>query len=108
MKSLRVAGIPALLVLCIGMALGQDAAHDVDKGAIKTGNVVKHAGKKVGDATKSGVKDTGHGTKVVAKDSAKGVKDAGHGTKVVAKDSAKGVKDASEKTGEGIKDAAGK
>ena len=90
MKTLRVAGIPPLLVLCVGMALGQDAAHDVDKGVTKTGNVVKHVGKKVGHTTKSGVKD------------------AGHGTKVVAKDSAKGVKKATKKTGEGIKDAASK
>jgi hypothetical protein len=123
MKSLRGAGIPALLVLCVGMALGQDAAHDVDKGATKTGHVVKQTGKKVGQAARSGVKDAGHGTKVVATDSAKGVKDTGHGTKVVAKDSAKGVKDAghgtkvvakdsakdvkngAKKTGEGIKDA---
>ena len=56
MKSLRVAGIPALLVLCVGMAICQDAAHDLDKSAAKTGQVVKHAGKKVGHATKSGVK----------------------------------------------------
>jgi hypothetical protein len=90
MNSLRAAGIPALLVICVGMALGQDVAHDADKDATKTGNVVKHVGKKVGHVTKSGVKD------------------AGHGTKVVAKDSAKSVKKASEKTGEGIKDAASK
>ena len=32
MKSLRVARGPALLVLSVGMALGQDAAQDVDKG----------------------------------------------------------------------------
>jgi hypothetical protein len=90
MKALRIAGIPAILVLGLGMALGQDAAHDVDKGAAKTGQVVKHVGKKVGHATKSGVKS------------------AGHGSKIVAKDTAKGVKKASEKTGEGIKDATGK
>jgi cell division protein FtsL len=86
MKVLKIAGIPAMLVFCVGMAVGQDASHDMDKAATKTGHVVKHAEKKVGHATKSGVKDAGHGTKVVAKDSAKGVK----------------------KTGEGIKDAAGK
>jgi hypothetical protein len=108
MKSLRVAGIPALMVLCVAMALGQDAARDVDKGATKTGDIVKQAGNKVGHAAKSGVKGAVHGTKTVAKDSAKGVGDAGHGTKVVATDSAKGVKKASEKTGEGIKDATGK
>jgi hypothetical protein len=90
MKSLRVAGVSALVVLCVGMTLGQDAAHDVDKAATKTEHVVKHVGKKVGHATKSGVKD------------------AGHGTKDVAKDSAKGVKKASEKSAEGIKDAASK
>jgi hypothetical protein len=87
MKALRIAGIPVMVVLCVGMALGQDASHDVDKtAATKTGHFVKRAGKKVGHASKTGVKDTGHGTKVVAKDSAKGVK----------------------KTGEGIKDAANK
>jgi hypothetical protein len=81
MKTLRIAGIAALAVLCVGMAVGQDAAHDVDKGATKTGHVVKRAGMKVGHATKSGVKDVGRGTKVVAKDSVNGtksgVKDAG-------------------------------
>jgi hypothetical protein len=84
MKVLRIAGIPAMLVLCVGMAVGQDASHDVDKAASKTGHFVKHAGKKVGHASKTGVKDTGHGTKVVAKDSAKGVKKAGEGTKDAA------------------------
>lgn len=90
MKSLRGVGVPALLILCLGMALGQDAAQDVDKGAAATGHSVKHAGKKIAHATKSGVKS------------------AGHGTKVAAKDSAKGVKKTSEKTGEGIKDAGSK
>ena len=64
---LRVEGVSELLVLCAGMALGQDAAHDVDKSATKTGQFVKYAGRKVGHATKSGVKDAGHGTKVVPK-----------------------------------------
>ena len=36
MKALRVAGIPTLLVLCVGMAVGQDAVHGVDKAATKT------------------------------------------------------------------------
>jgi hypothetical protein len=108
MKALRITGIPSILVLCVGMALGQDAAHDVDKGAVKTGQVVRHVGSKAGHATKAGVKSAGHGSKIVAKDTAKGVKDAGHGTKVVAKDSAKEVKKGSKATGEGIKDAAAK
>jgi hypothetical protein len=86
MKALRIAGITAIVALCVGMAAAQDASHDVDKTATKTGDAVTHAGKKVGHATKTGVEDTGHGTKVVAKDSAKGVK----------------------KTGEDIKDAASK
>ena len=34
-----------MVVLCVGMAVGQDVAHDVDKGATKTGHVIKHAGK---------------------------------------------------------------
>jgi hypothetical protein len=87
MKSLKIAGIPALLVLCVGMAVGQDAANGVDKVATKTGHVVKHAAKKVGKGTKTGAKDVGHGTKVAAKDTGKSVKTG------------------TEKTGEGIKDA---
>ena len=67
MKALRIAGFSALAVLCVGMAFGQDVAHDVDKGADKTGHFVKHAGKKVGHATKSGVKEAGHETKIDAK-----------------------------------------
>jgi hypothetical protein len=86
MKLLKLAGIPTLLVLCIGMAVGQDAANGVDKAATKSGHVVKHA-TKVGKATKTGAKDVGHGTKVAAKDTGKGAK-AG-----------------TQKTGEGIKDA---
>jgi hypothetical protein len=81
MKAYRTAGIPAMLVLCVGMAAGQAASHDVNKAATKTGNVVKHAGKKVGHATKSSVKGAGHESKVVAKDSAKGVKKTGEGIK---------------------------
>jgi hypothetical protein len=86
MKALRIAGIPAMVVLCVGMAVGQEVSHDMDKTATKTGHFVKHAGKKVGHTTKTGVKDAGHGTKVVANGSAKGV----------------------EKTGQSIKDAASK
>jgi len=33
MKALGIAGIPAILVLRVGMTLGQDAAHVVDKDA---------------------------------------------------------------------------
>jgi hypothetical protein len=39
MKLLKLAGIPTLLVLCVGMAVGQDAANGVDKAATKTGHV---------------------------------------------------------------------
>jgi hypothetical protein len=80
MKALKIAGIPALLVLCVGIAIGQDAAPDVNKAATKTGHVVKHAAKKVGKGTKTGVKDVGHGAKVAAKDTGKGVK-TGDGVK---------------------------
>jgi hypothetical protein len=90
MKALKIVGIPALLALCVGMAVGQDAASGMDKAATKTGHVVKHAAKKVGNGTKTGVKDVGHGTKVAAKDTGKGVKTG------------------TEKTGEGIKDAVAK
>jgi hypothetical protein len=86
MKALRIAVAPAMLVLCLGIAVSQDVSHDVDKTASKAGHFAKHAGKKVGHSTKASVKDAGRGTKVVAKDSTKGVK----------------------KTGEGIKDAASK
>src|SRR5271170_3788037 len=87
MKLLKLAGIPTLLVLCVSMAVGQDAAHDVDKAATKTGHVVRHTTKKV-------VKVTKRGSKSVA-----------HGTKAAAKDTGKGVKTGTEKTGEGLKDA---
>ena len=81
MKAYRIAGIPTMLALCVGMAAGQAASHDADKAATNTGHVIKHAGKKVGHATKSSIKGAGHGTKVVAKDSAKGVKKTGEGIK---------------------------
>ena len=71
MKLLRIGGILALLVLCVGIAVGQDAAHDVDKAATKTGHAVKHVAKKVGKTTKNGAEDVGRGTKVAAKDTGK-------------------------------------
>jgi hypothetical protein len=71
---LRLGGIPALLVLYAGIAVGQDAFHDVDKAITKTGHAVKHATKKVGKATKMGAKGVGHGTKIAAKDAGKAVK----------------------------------
>lgn len=74
MNSLRVKGIPALLVLCVGMAFGQDTSHDVNKTATKTAHVVKHTDRKTGHATRSGITSIGHGTKVVAKGSVDGVK----------------------------------
>jgi hypothetical protein len=30
MNALRIAGIPAMVVLCVAMAVAQDASHDVD------------------------------------------------------------------------------
>jgi hypothetical protein len=38
------------------MAVGQDAAHDVEKAATKTGHVVRHTTKKVVKVTKRGSK----------------------------------------------------
>ena len=67
MKVLKNAGISALLVLCVGIAVGQDTADGVDKAATKTGHVVKHAAKKVGKVTKTGAKDAGHGTKEIGR-----------------------------------------
>jgi hypothetical protein len=90
MKTLKIAGIPALLVLCVGMAVGQDTTNKADKATTKTDHVVKHTAKRVGNATKTGAKDVGHGTKLAAKDTGKGVKTG------------------TEKTGEGIKDAVNK
>ena len=87
MKALKVAGIPTLLVLCVGMAVGQDAANDVDKAATKTGHVVKHATTNVPKATK------------------RGAKDVGHGAKIAAENTEKGVRTGTEKTGDGVKDA---
>jgi hypothetical protein len=90
MKALRISGISVILARYVGISLGQDAVHDVDKDGTKTGQTVKHVGRKAVYATKAGVKN------------------AGHGATVVAKDSAEGAKKASERTGEGIKDAAAK
>jgi hypothetical protein len=89
MKSPRVAGISARYWFSVlGWRLSQDAAHEMDKGAIKTEHFVKPAGSKVGHAAKSGVKV------------------AGHRTRLDAKCSVKGVKKPSKKIGEGIKNAA--
>jgi len=74
MKAIRIATIPALLLFCVGISLGQDVPKDVDKGATATGHALKHTGKKVGHATKSGVKGAAHGTKAAGKDTVKGVK----------------------------------
>jgi hypothetical protein len=74
MKALRIGVIPGLLVLWVGIAVGQDAAHGVDKAATKTGEVVKHATKKIGKATKTSAEDVGHGTKIAVKNTGEGVK----------------------------------
>jgi hypothetical protein len=86
MKVLRIGGISGLLVLSVGMAVGQDAAHSVDKVVTKTGHAVKHATKKVGSTTKTGAEDVGHGTKVAAKDTRKGVKTGTEKTRDGVKD----------------------
>jgi hypothetical protein len=54
--------LEVLLVLYVRIAVGQDAAPDVDKSATKVGHVVKRLTTKAGNATKKGVQDVGHGT----------------------------------------------
>ena len=80
--------LAAVLFSAVPIALAQDAATDVKKGA---------------DAT-------GHETKVVAKDTAKGTEKVadktGHETKVVAKDTAKGTEKVAKKTGSAVKTGA--
>jgi hypothetical protein len=90
MKQLKIAVISALLILSAGMAVGQDAAHDVDKVATKTRHTVHHAAKQMAKSSKAGVKTVEHGTKTAARETAKDVKSG------------------SEKTGEGIKDVVAK
>jgi hypothetical protein len=74
MKVIRTLLTTPVVVLSVGISLGQDIPKDVDKGATTTGHAVKHTGKKVGHATKSGVKGAAHGTKATGKDTVKGVK----------------------------------
>jgi hypothetical protein len=38
MKVLQIGRIPALMVLCVGIAFSQNSTHDVDKAATRTGH----------------------------------------------------------------------
>src|ERR1700723_2608187 len=81
--------VAGVLFSAVPLALAQDVATDVKKGAEKTG----------------------HETKVVAKDTAKGTEKVadktGHETKIVAKDTAKGTEKVAEKTGHAVKEGGG-
>ena len=95
--------LAALLFSAVPIALAQDAATDVKKGAETTGHETKVVAKDTAKGTEKVADKTGHATKVVAKDTAKGTEKAadktGHETKVVAKDTAKGTEKAADKTG---------
>ncbi len=99
--------LAAVLLSAVPIALGQDAATDVKKGAEKTGHETKVVAKDTAKGTEKGAKATGHETKKVAKtvgkDTEKGAEKTGHETKVVAKDTAKGTEKVAKKTGSGVK-----
>jgi hypothetical protein len=87
-----------LLFSAVPLALAQDAATDVKKGADKTGHETKVAAKDTAKGTEKAADATGHETKVVAKDAAKG-------TEKVAKKTGSGVKKGTEATGHEMKKA---
>src|SRR5208282_2461716 len=79
MKFRMQAILAAMLLSAVPIALAQDAATDVKKGAEDTGHATKVAAKdtakgtekaadKTGAATEKAAKATGHATKVAAKD----------------------------------------
>src|SRR5580704_13769104 len=99
--------LAAMLLSAVPIALAQDAATDVKKGAEKTGHETKVVAKDTAKGTEKGAKATGHETKKVAKtvgkDTEKGAEKTGHETKVVAKDTANGTAKVAKKTGGGVK-----
>jgi hypothetical protein len=99
-----------VLFSAVPIALAQDAATDVKKGADATGHETKVVAKDTAKGTEKVADKTGHETKVVAKDTAKGTEKVadktGHETKVVAKDTAKGTEKVAEKTGSAVKKGA--
>src|SRR5271166_415346 len=59
--------LAGLLLSAVPIALAQDAATDVKKGAEKTGHETKVVAKDTAKGTEKGAKATGHATKKVAK-----------------------------------------
>jgi hypothetical protein len=109
MKFCFKTALAAVLFSAVPIALAQDAATDVKKGADATGHETKVAAKDTAKGSEKAADKTGHKTKVAAKDTAKGTEKVadktGHETKVVAKDTAKGTEKAATKTGSGVKKA---
>ena len=110
MKFRLKAILAAMLFSAVPIALAQDAATDVKKGAEATGHETKVVAKDTAKGTEKAADKTGHATKVVAKDTAKGTEKVadktGHETKVVAKDTAKGTEKVAKKTGSVVKKGA--
>lgn len=102
--------LSSVLFGAVPIALAQDAATDVKKGAEATGHETKVVAKDTAKGTEKAADKTGHATKVAAKDTAKGTEKAadktGHETKVVAKDTAKGTEKVAKKTGSTVKKGA--
>jgi hypothetical protein len=110
MKIRFKATLAAVLFSAVPIALAQDAATDVKKGADATGHETKVVAKDTAKGTEKAADKTGHATKVAAKDTAKGTEKVadktGHETKVVAKDTAKGTEKVAKKTGSAVKTGA--
>ena len=66
--------LAAALFSAVPLALAQDAATDVKKGADDTGSATKKVATKTAHGTEKAADKTGHATKVAAKNTAKGVK----------------------------------
>jgi hypothetical protein len=102
--------LAAVLFSAVPIALAQDAATDVKKGADATGHETRVVAKDTAKGTEKAADKTGHATKVAAKDTAKGTETVadktGHETKVVAKDTAKGTEKVAKKTGSAVKTGA--
>jgi Ni/Co efflux regulator RcnB len=107
MKFSGKAILAAVLFSAVPLALAQDAATDVKKGADDTGHATKKVVKTAGKDTEKAADKTGHETKVVAKDTGKGTekvaKKTGSVVKKGAEDTGHGVKKAGEKTEDAVK-----
>jgi hypothetical protein len=89
--------LSALLFSAVPIAMAQDAATDVKKGAEATGHETKVVAKDTAKATEKVADKTGHETKVVAKDTAKGAEKTGSAVKKGAEDTGHGLKKVGDK-----------